>query len=68
MIEVVWFAGPDGVAHPYAVSGVTGKFLNERALNNYLFFETKVKGAMDAPLGPAFSDGVALVDGPCKNV
>jgi hypothetical protein len=68
MVNVIWYEGPDGSGQPYAVSGVTGKFLDEDALNVYLFFHHPVQGKSDAPLGASFSKGVALLDGPCKNV
>ncbi len=62
------YEGPDGEVHPYAVSGCIGKYLSPAALNLYKFVETPSVGSVTEPLGKEWQDGVALLDGPLRNI
>jgi hypothetical protein len=77
---LMFFAGPDGRAHPYVVAGVVGKHLSSpEALKLHKGLQTLAAGGdptklktkivgEEAPLGKEFQDGVALLDGPLRNV
>ena len=68
--QIVFYAGEDGAAHPYLVSGVTAKFLPADGLNVALFIGLKppAGNSVDKPLGGGFLDCVAFLDGPLQNV
>ena len=68
--QVVFYAGEDGAAHPYLVSGVTAKHLSADGLNVALFIGLKPPpgNSVDKPLGGGFLDCVAFLDGPLQNV
>lgn len=68
MTRVAYYLGPDGAVHTYAVAGCVGKHLSPAALNLYQFVETPVVGSPTKPLGKEWQDGVALLDGPLRNV
>jgi hypothetical protein len=66
--RVAYYLGPDGAVHTYAVAGLIGKHLSPAALNLYQFVETPVVGSPTKPLGKEWQDGVALLDGPLRNI
>jgi cell wall-associated NlpC family hydrolase len=68
MLRVAYYKGANGEAHPYVVSGCVGKHLSPAALNVYAFGKTEVVGSVAEPLGDEWRDGVALLDGPLRNV
>ncbi|MGD9704213.1 MAG: NlpC/P60 family protein [Acidimicrobiia bacterium] len=68
MTRVVFYKGAEGEAHPYVVSGCIGKHLSPAALNIYTFAKTPIVGSTAEPLGDEWQGGVALLDGPLRNV
>ena len=77
MTTLMFFAGPDGRAHPYAVSGVVGKHLSPEALELNRNLQRLAAGGDPAkarvlgettPLGKEWQDAIALLDGPLRNV
>jgi hypothetical protein len=68
MIKVIYFAGPDNVAYPYAVSGCTGKFLAPDTLAVHKVLNTEVAFTAENPAPASWAGGVALFDGPLQNV
>jgi cell wall-associated NlpC family hydrolase len=67
--KIIYFSGPSaGEAHPYLVSGVTGKHLSQEALDLHGVFGTEVVGSPDKPCGKAWQDAVAILDGPLRNI
>jgi hypothetical protein len=69
MSKIMFFSGPSaGEAHPYIVSGVVGKHLTPEAVELHSIFHTEILGSPQAPFGKAWQDGVALLDGPLRNV
>jgi hypothetical protein len=63
-----WFKGPDGGAHAYAVAGVNGKHLSQAALDLHKFLGNPPINSEAEPFDTSWQDGLAIVDGPCKNV
>lgn len=68
MIRVIFFAGPDNQAYPYAVNGCTGKFLPPDSLAVHKVFGTEVVFTPENPAPASWAGGVALFDGPLQNV
>jgi hypothetical protein len=69
MSKIMYFSGPAaGEAHAYLVAGAIGKHLSQPALDLHTMFRTEVLGSPQAPFGKAWQDGVALLDGPLRNV
>jgi cell wall-associated NlpC family hydrolase len=67
--KILWFSGASaGEAHAYLVSGAIGKHLSREALDLHAMFRTEVVGSPQTPFGKAWQDGVALLDGPLRNV
>lgn len=68
VVRVIWFKGPDGGAHAYAVAGVNGKHLSQAALDLHKFLGNPPINSEAEPFDTSWQDGLAIVDGPCKNV
>ena len=70
MAQVLFLAGADGgEAHPYVISGVTGKHLSPDALALHTnFFKTPTFGTATEPLPPVWKEALALLDGPLRNI
>lgn len=64
MTTILWFKDAQGNGHAYAVSGVTGKHLDEHGLALLRYLKIKEANAFD----PAWQGTLALVDGPLRNV
>ena len=57
-----------GEVHAYVVTGGVGKLLSPEALRLHDFFKTERLGSLTEPLGKEWQDGVAILDGPLRNV
>jgi hypothetical protein len=68
MIRIAFTKAPTVGVHPYAVSGCIGKHLSPAALNLYEFLKAPIFGSLTEPLGDEWQGGVALLDGPLRNV
>lgn len=69
MPQVMYFSGSQpGEVHVYVVSGVVGKHLSPDALNLHKLFQTPQAGSPTEPLPVQWSEGLALLDGPMRNV
>jgi hypothetical protein len=68
MTKVVFFKGKAaGEVHPYAINGIVGKHLTPEAVALYKALGAEVRPSNE-PLDQSFRDGVALLDGPLRNV
>jgi len=68
MTRIVFYKGPAGDVHPYAVTGAVGKHLSPAGLNLHVFFKTPTVSSATEGLGEEWQDGVALLDGPLRNI
>lgn len=65
---ILWCQGPDGVDHAYHVMGNIGKWLAPDGLATLRFLKVTEVNTNANPVGPAFYNTIAMLDGPLKNV